>query len=123
MKNNSSTKEHSTDISYASHDVSLPSTIFFTDIKQAVCERSLVCEANAPLPCSSDIASVLSQWPNEYLEKNKTSTSFNFATFSFFFCFCFYSCSYFTPVLQWKSRQSHSQQMKCASAVDISPCL
>jgi hypothetical protein len=89
VKNNSSTKEHSTDISYASHDVSLPSTIFFTDIKQAVCERSLVCEANAPLPCSSDIASVLSQWPNEYLEKNKSSTSFNFAAFSFFSVFVF----------------------------------
>ena len=68
MKNNTSTNEHCSDVSDASHDVSLPSTIFSMAAKQAVCEGSPVCEANAPFPCSGDIASVLSQSPNEHLE-------------------------------------------------------
>ena len=76
VKNNTSTNEHCSDVSDPSHDVLLPSTIFFTAARQALCEGSPVCKADAPLPCSGDIASVLSQWPNEYLDKNKSATSF-----------------------------------------------
>jgi hypothetical protein len=71
------------DVSDSSQDVLLSSTIFSTAAKQALCEGSPVYKATAPLPCSGDIASVLSQWPNEYLEKNKSATSFNFVAYSF----------------------------------------
>ena len=52
-----------------------------------------MCEATAPLPCSGDIASVLSQWPNEYLEKNKSATSFcSLQLLHFLFMLIFHSC-------------------------------
>ena len=71
------------DVSDSSQDVLLSSTIFSTAAREAVYEGSPVYKATAPLPCSGDIASVLSQWPNEYLEKNKSATSFNFVAYSF----------------------------------------
>ena len=105
--------------SVVTHDVLLSITIFSTAAKQALCEGSPVYKATAPLPCSGDIASVLSQCPNEYLEKNKSATSFCSLQLLAVFIHAHISL---LPC-NGKVDSPTVNKMRYAHAVDISPCL